>query len=580
MDPTAQARRDLERANAGPTLASVATRARAVAADTLSRDLEALFVADEALSSVVITDAGEPVGALTRWKFFWLMSGRLGYGRALWARNRVGSLPGVSRLVLPGDCDLASASTSALSRSPEQRYDDVVVTLADGVLGTLTVARLLAEMAHAHRHQALHDGLTGLANRSQFSARLASAAPPRAVLYVDVDDFKLINDSYGHGTGDGLLAAVAQRLAGSVRPTDLVARLGGDEFAVLLEHVDEAEPARVADRVVRAFQAPVAAGGRQIDIAVSVGVAVDLDGGSSDELMRRADVAMYSAKRSGKDGYSVFEPAARMQHVARRELKADLLAALDRGEFHLVYQPVVRLDDETPVAAEALIRWRHPEHGELPPAAFIPIAEQSGLIVQLGRWLLGEACRAGAAWQEALGGEPLSVSVNISAAQLRGLGLLADVNHALEESGLDPRLLCLELTETTVMRDPELAATVFNALSARGVQLALDDFGTGFSALSQLQRLPIDVVKVDKCFIDPLRANAGDALTRGLLDLLDALGLRAVAEGVEHVSQRDALRRMPCALGQGFLFSRPVPADELVELIARRRGGARVAATT
>jgi diguanylate cyclase (GGDEF)-like protein len=576
MDLTGHGLRDPESGDECVTLASVATPARAVAADMLSRDLEALFAADEALNSVVIMDAAGPVGALTRWKFFWLMSGRLGYGRALWARRQVVSLPGVSRLVLPGDCDLARASAAALSRASEQRYDDVVVTLPGNALGTLTVARLLAEMAHAHRHQALHDGLTGLANRSQFSARLKDALSPRAVLYVDVDDFKVVNDSYGHGTGDELLAAVAHRLASSVRPTDLVARIGGDEFAVLLEQIAAEEPAHVADRVVTAFQTPIAAGGRQLDIAVSVGVAVDLVGGSPDELMRRADVAMYSAKRSGKDGYSVFEPSARATPAARRELKADLLGGLDRGEFHLVYQPVVRLEDETPVAAEALIRWRHPEHGELPPAAFIPVAEQSGLIVQLGRWLLGEACRAGAAFQEARGGEPLSVSVNISPAQLRGLGLLADVNHALAESGLEPRHLCLELTETAVMRDPELAATVLGALSARGVRIAVDDFGTGFSALSQLQRLPIDVVKVDKCFVDPLRDADGDALTRGLLDLLDALGLRAVAEGVEHGSQRDALRRMPCELGQGFLFSRPVPADELIARLAR---GRRVGAT-
>lgn len=376
----------------GPAeLGHLAIAARLVGAGARLPDIEPVFSADQNLSAVVVVDDGVPLGALTRWRCGALMSGRLGYGRALHARTRVGDLVELSRMVVPAEWDLVEASTAALGRSDADRHEDLVVVFADGSLGTVTVARLLAEVARAHAHQALHDALTGLANRRQFATALTRMLEngPIGVLYADVDDFKVVNDTHGHAVGDELLAAVAARLRCAVRPGDLIARLGGDEFAVLLEGMSSPDHvAPLADRVVSAFADPVALTGRRIQVSVSVGVAVGDRHQPADDLLQHADQAMYTAKRGGKGAYAVFETRARGSVVTRRELKSDLLGALRREELRLHYQPLVQLADGTISGAEALVRWQHPEQGLLAPGTFIGLAEENGLIVPLGRWVL------------------------------------------------------------------------------------------------------------------------------------------------------------------------------------------------
>jgi diguanylate cyclase (GGDEF)-like protein len=396
------------------------------------------------------------------------------------------------------------------------------------------------------------------------------------VLLIDVDNFKSINDALGHHAGDFVLCAVADRLRECIRDSDTAARLGGDEFAVLLEDCGENGAEQAAARIVDAFVAPFTIDGRGVSAGVSVGVS--LDTGSPENLLRQADLAMYAAKAAGKDRYAAFVPA--MQHAAdrRRALESDLRRALGDGGLYLQYQPIIRLEDESVVGAEALLRWRHPERGLIPPAEFIPLAEEAGLIVAVGRWVLGEATRQGAAWRERW--PWLGMSVNVSGLQVGHPEFIAHVTDALAGSGLRHRNLILELTESVLMHDVE--ATIARLWEAKelGVQIAADDFGTGYSSLQYLDRFPLDILKLPRTFVEGLGADGGgQTIARAVVELGHNLGLRVVGEGIEQPEQLAALRQMGCALGQGFHFARPLdPAD--FEARLERSDTRRVVAST
>jgi diguanylate cyclase (GGDEF)-like protein/PAS domain S-box-containing protein len=430
-------------------------------------------------------------------------------------------------------------------------------------------------------HQALHDPLTGLANRKLFRRRVAHAlaredhdAACVAVLFLDLDNFKTVNDSLGHAAGDRLLVAVAARLLNATRGCDTVARLGGDEFAILLENVrDEADAVRVAERVTASMRAPFDLEGKEVFAGTSIGIARGGEVKSAELLLRNADVAMYTAKTAGKGRHALFAPEMHTAVVERLELEADLRRGVERQEFALHYQPIVVLESGRIMGVEALVRWDHPERGLVAPADFIPLAEETGLIIPIGRWVLREACHQGQQWQLPLpgsdGGVPLTITVNISGRQLQHPGLVEEVAAALADSGLDPRRLVLEITESVTIQYTAAMLHKLHALKALGVRLAIDDFGTGYSSLGYLQHFPVDILKIDKAFIDGVGGGVdGSALARAIIALGDSLRVRTVAEGIEQASQLAELQRLGCQLGQGYYFAKPVAAEMIDALLA------------
>ncbi len=432
-------------------------------------------------------------------------------------------------------------------------------------------------------HQASHDPLTNLANRTLFKQCLEIAlqrAQHRnrvVVMFLDVDNFKAVNDGVGHGAGDQLLVVAAARLLNATRGSDTVARFGGDEFAILLENVRDDDEARiVAERITRTMHQPIHVGDESVVTGVSIGIArphSDSDG--ADEVLRNADVAMYSAKGAGKGRYQFFEPAMHTAVVDRVELEADLrrATAAPASAFVLHYQSLVLLDTGAVVGVEALVRWNHSRRGELQPADFITVAEETGLIIPLGRWVLREACAQAFTWWHDLPDEDrMSVAVNVSGKQLQDASFVSDVAEALADSGLPPSRLVLEITESVIMHRTEVMMERLTELKELGVHLAIDDFGTGYSSLSYLQQFPIDIIKIDKAFINGMdRDPASAALTRAIVGLGWTLGLATVAEGVEHISQRETLAGLGCAMGQGFLFARPVIAAAVGDLVSKPR---------
>jgi diguanylate cyclase (GGDEF)-like protein/PAS domain S-box-containing protein len=423
------------------------------------------------------------------------------------------------------------------------------------------------------RQLAFHDPLTLLANRSLFRNRvqhaltLAHRSRQRvAVMFLDLDNFKNVNDSLGHDAGDRLLQAAAQRLVKSTRPSDTVARLGGDEFAILLEGISEsADVERIAATITRSFDEPLQLDGSDTWMAASIGIAFSHPGDDTEQLLRNADIAMYNAKAAGKARFVVFQPRMQEQLRERLRLEEDINRALERGEFFLEYQPVVDLARRELLGVEALVRWNHPEQGLVMPGAFIPTAEESGQIVELGRWVLTEACRAVRAWRDSIvAGDGLRVAVNISGRHLQHADLVADVRSALEASGLEPGNLVIELTESTIMHNTEVNLERFRELKALGVRLAIDDFGMGYSSLSYLHRFPIDILKIDRSFVGRLtEQDDGPELARAVVMLGETLGLETVAEGVEHEEQVQKLLELGCVAAQGFLFARSSPLKEV-----------------
>jgi diguanylate cyclase len=387
-----------------------------------------------------------------------------------------------------------------------------------------------------------------------------------------VDSFKQINDSLGHAIGDQLLQSIAQRLLACVRATDTVSRQGGDEFVILLSEIAHAQDAALcADKLILALAAPHRVGGHELHITVSIGiVAYPDDGIDVQTLMKNADVAMYHAKDSGRNNYQFFEPGMNLRAAQRQSIEAGLRHAVERGELLLHYQPKLDLRSRAVVAVEALVRWRHPQRGLLGPDQFIPIAEASGLIVPIGRWILREACRQARAWQLA-GLPPMGIAVNVSTVELRAKGFVAGVHEILAQTGLPARNLELELTETYLMQDSSATATVLRALKDLGVGLALDDFGTGYSSLSYLKRFPIDTLKIDQSFVRNLTTDADDAgIVSAVVGMGKSMNLRVVAEGVETHEQLSFLRDHGCPEGQGFYFSPPVAAAEFTRALLQR----------
>jgi diguanylate cyclase (GGDEF)-like protein/PAS domain S-box-containing protein len=429
------------------------------------------------------------------------------------------------------------------------------------------------ELEDQLRAQAFQDPLTGMPNRALFMERLRaaedehrSAGTPFAVLFLDLDDLKTINDSLGHEVGDTLLQAVAARVQGCLRPGDVAARLAGDEFAVLLSGPASASQAtRVSERIIASLREPLHLTDRYVHIGLSIGVSTsDTCAATELGLLRAADVAMYVAKTSGKGRYEVFQGSHHASQLETERLRADLHHALDGNQLELYYQPIVRLGTGEVVAYEALLRWNHPERGLVGPVHFIPLAEESGLIVPIGRWVTREATRQAAQWQRP-GAPALRMSVNVSTQQFQHPGFVWDVAEALERAGLDPHLLTLEITETVLVQDAQRVAGKLRQLKELGVRLALDDFGTGYSSLSYLRRFPIDVLKIDKSFVDGIAVSAEDRAVAGaIIQLGQTLDLQVVAEGVEDDDQVRALAGLACPLGQGYRFGMPRPARDAV----------------
>ncbi len=440
------------------------------------------------------------------------------------------------------------------------------------------------------RQLAFHDPLTLLANRSLFRNRVehALALSRRtqerlAVLMIDLDNFKNVNDSQGHDVGDRLLQTAAQRLVKCTRAADTVARLGGDEFAVLLEGVTTVEQAeRIATSVTEAFRTPISIDGNDMLVTVSIGVAFSAPGDDTENVLRNADIAMYNAKSTGKARHVVFHERMQEQLQERLRLEDDLNQAFIRGEFFLEFQPIIDLKTTELLGVEALVRWQHPVNGRLLPAQFIPMAEESGQIIALGRWVLEDACRQVQEWRQRISaGEGLRVAVNISGRHLQQGDLIGDVQHALDVSGLDPQSLLIELTESTMMHNSEANLIKLKELKSLGVRLAIDDFGTGYSSLSYLHRFPIDILKIDRSCVSRLtESSEGPKLARAVVMLGETLGLETVAEGVEVDDQVAQLLQLGCVAAQGFLFSHATTLDVVAaSSFALRREQLRVAHT-
>jgi diguanylate cyclase (GGDEF)-like protein len=474
-------------------------------------------------------------------------------------------------------------ATHKAGRTYSQLEREMLLAFAEHASLALTDAKTVADAIH----QALHDSLTELPNRQLLidrlkhaQARAARADTRVAVLFVDLDTFKTVNDSFGHAAGDVLLREAAGRLLGCIRAADTAARFGGDEFVVLLEDVDEQRVAHVADRVLEAMNEPFEVEGREIFIGASVGIAIGRS--VDDDLLRNADLALYRAKAKGRGQKQVFEPQMHTAMLERIELEGALATALREHELVLYYQPIFELATERLVGTEALIRWEHPVRGLLLPGEFIPIAEEGRLMAPLGRWVLAEACRQATRWRSEYSfGAELTMTVNFSSAQFSDPALVDDVARILNDTGIDPERLVIELTETAFLRDAELVAERMRELKDLGVRLAVDDFGTGNASLRHLGSFPVDVLKVDRSFVARIGFDARQtAIAGSIIGLGGELGLTVVAEGIETDDQTAKLLALGCGFGQGFRLARPAPPEELKALLARSEGHGSAAGPT
>ena len=447
------------------------------------------------------------------------------------------------------------------------------------VIGAVIVFHDVSEaqaMSLQMTYSVRHDVVTNLPNRLLLNDRITQAIAlarrqkrSSAVIFLDLDHFKYINDSLGHAAGDALLQSVSERLLASVRNSDTVSRQGGDEFVILLSEITYPEDAATsAEKILLSLGAPHSIGGHDLHVYGSIGISVyPEDGEDAETLIKNADTAMYRAKESGRNSFKFFKTEMNLKAVERQSLEASLRRALEREEFLLHYQPKVTLETGQIAGVEALIRWQQPDRGLVPPSRFVPIAEDCGLILKIGRWVLREACRQARAWQD-VGLTPVPIAVNVSAVEFRSKGFVEGVWTALSETGLDPRYLELELTERVLMEDAESTASVLQSLKRMGVRLAVDDFGTGYSSLSYLRQFPIDILKIDQSFIHQITADPDDStIVSAIINMAKSLKQLVVAEGIETQEQRAYLQIQGCAEGQGYLFSRPLAAAPFAHLL-------------
>jgi diguanylate cyclase (GGDEF)-like protein/PAS domain S-box-containing protein len=481
-----------------------------------------------------------------------------------------------------------------LSRAGSRRDLGLIAVVQDASERKALEAELL--------HQAFHDSLTGLANRALFRDRVDHAltrgsreAERIGVLFIDLDDFKTINDTQGHAVGDRVLQRVAATLLNATRGCDTVCRLGGDEFAVLLERVNQDEgPEVAAQRIVNALARPIETEpGRTVTVGASIGIAMQSSAEDRDELMRNADVALYESKNRSRGRWVVYDPAMHAALVDKVSLEADLRAAIERcqlshrpglektgthprygngaaqSQISLAYQPIVDMVSEKVTGFEALLRWTHPERGVISPTIFVPVAEESGLVLALGRWVLRTACHQASAWNTQRPDSPITMTVNLSARQLQDEAFALDVDAALRETGLAPSHLILEMTESMIMKESSAARARLHELKALGVRIAIDDFGTGYSSLSHLQQFPVDILKIDRSFLHGMHQGQHDAaLVRTIIQLAKLLSLSSIAEGVEDAQQQRQLLELGCDSAQGFLFGRPMNVDEIEAILS------------
>jgi diguanylate cyclase (GGDEF)-like protein/PAS domain S-box-containing protein len=520
-----------------------------------------------------------------------------------WTRTEAAGLPleevfhvrnGTTGAVVADPMTAAIAQNKTVLLEPNsilRRRDGVEAAIEDSAapihdrLGLVTGAVMVFHDVSATRalslrmsHQAHHDSLTDLPNRILLQDRLNQAmalahrhAQQLAVLFLDVDRFKNVNDSLGHDVGDSLLVLVAQRLLSCVRSSDTVSRQGGDEFVILLPELIRGQDAAIrAEKILAVLSAPYTINSHSVHVTASIGIVVYPDDGiDAETLLKNADFAMYHAKESGRNNYQFFREEMNVRALERQAIEDGLRHAVGRDELVLHYQPILDLWSGAPTGVEALIRWRHPRRGLLLPDHFMGIAEESGLIVAIGRWVLRESCRQGKAW-DALGLAPMRIAINVSAVELRDKDFVEYVRLVLAESEFPPHRLEIELTETFLMQDSLSTAVVLRSLKQLGVQLALDDFGTGYSSLSHLKGFPIDTLKIDRAFVSEIITNPEDAsIVRAVITLGKSLQVRVVAEGVETAEQLAKLQECQCPEGQGFYFSRPVPSDEVARLLGK-----------
>jgi diguanylate cyclase (GGDEF)-like protein/PAS domain S-box-containing protein len=504
------------------------------------------------------------------------------------------------RLLHPEDADRVISNEAECARSGEFLVQEYRISRADGrvvwIRDEMTVVRgddgqcdplffgVFLDVSDRKRMEAelerlaLYDSLTGLPNRALFNDRLSQAIERRsrtqatAVYFLDVDRFKRINDSLGHAAGDEVLREVAARIQRMLRPEDTVARFGGDEFTVLCESVGGVlEAVGVADRLQREIAQPLRAGGAELRLSASIGIALAEPGEDADcsRLVEDADAAMYRAKERGGDRTELFDVAMRERAVSALSIEQELRHGLERGELRLFYQPLVSLTSGEIVGAEALIRWQHPERGLLAPDRFLPVAEESGLIVEVGAWAVGEACRRLRDWDRLGCGSPdFGLAVNLSARELTHPDVVSTVLTAVRRSALAPHRLTIEVTESTAMADRDSGFRALRELSEAGVRIAIDDFGTGYSSLDHLREMPADILKIDRSFVAGMAANSPDsALVAAAIAMGRALEMEVVAEGIETNEQVADLRELGCPLGQGYLFARPLPAEEIDSLL-------------
>ena len=522
------------------------------------------------------------------------VEGVLGYPRRQWLEER-----GLwDRLLHPDDEDRVVSNEAECARSGEKLVQEYRLCSADGrdvwIRDEMTVVfdrqtgedplfyGVFLDVSDRKRMEtelerlALYDPLTGLPNRALFGDRLRQVLSRRgreaatAVYFLDLDRFKRINDSLGHGAGDAVLREVAERLASVVRPEDTVARFGGDEFTILCESVGGVlEAVAIADRLQRPLRNPLSLGGAELRLSASIGVALVEadDNGDGQHLIEDADAAMYRAKERGGARTELFDSAMRENAVRAMRIEQELQRALEDGELRLHYQPSVDLATWQVVGAEALVRWEHPKRGLIVPDRFLGVAEETGLIVPLGTWVLGEACRQLAEWQGRPETAHLHLSVNLSARELTHPDAVSTVLSAVRKSGIDPRALTIEVTESTAMADGDTGFRALRDLSSVGIRVAIDDFGTGYSSLEQLRRMPVDIVKVDRSFVSGMAADSTDReIVAAVVGMGRALKLCVVAEGIETPEHAEALRELGCDIGQGFLYAKALPVAELEEL--------------